>query len=200
MDAQRQFFDARAHDWEARCYPPETRARLQAFLPSWQVETGAHVLDLGTGPGVLLPYLAAYGVRVVAVDISMAMLQQAARKSMAFELVQADAQRLPFVDATFHQVICFAAFPHFPDKAQAAQECARVLRPGGTLVIAHLLSREELARHHGHHGAVAADVLPEAGAMEAMLAAAGLRLIELVDHPGRYLARARRESEPSCPS
>jgi ubiquinone/menaquinone biosynthesis C-methylase UbiE len=200
MDVQRQFFDARARHWETRCYPPETRARLEDFLPTWQIAAGTMILDIGTGPGVLLPYLAAYGAQVVAVDISMAMLQQAAHKAIASGLVQADAQFLPFANASFHQVICFAAFPHFPDKAQAVRECARVLRPGGTLVIAHLLSRQELAQHHSRHSAVAADTLPEAGAMEAMLAAAGLRLIELVDHPGRYLARARRESEPSCPS
>lgn len=200
MDAQRQFFDARANDWEAQCYPPKIRAQLKAFVPAWQVAANTKVLDLGCGPGILLPYLAAYGAHVVAVDVSKNMLLNAADKGLAPELVQADAHYLPFASATFHQVVCFAAFPHFSDPSQATRECARVLRPGGSLVIAHLLSRQELAQHHAHHQAVAADVLPEADAMETLLAAAGLRLLELVDQPGRYLARARREPESSCPS
>lgn len=192
MDPQRHFFDERAAGWEAACYPPETRARLEAFLPAWGVQPGTRVLDVGTGPGVLLPYLAACGAQVTALDISHPMLQQAARKGLAQGLVQADAQHLPFAADRFHQVICFAAFPHFADQLQAAREFARVLRPGGTLVIAHLLSREELRAHHGQHAAVAGHGLPEAPAMAALLAQAGLTLLELVDQPGRYLARARR--------
>ncbi len=192
MDPQRAFFDTRAEDWEECCYPAETRARLVAFLPHWEVQPGTRVLDVGTGPGVLLPYLANQGAEVIALDISHPMLQQAAHKRQALGIVQADAQALPFAPASFHHVICFAAFPHFASPHQAAREFARVLRPGGTLIIAHLLSREELRAHHATHGAVAGDVLPEAEAMRTLLTGAGFRLLELIDQPGRYLARAQR--------
>jgi hypothetical protein len=62
-------------------------------------------------------------------------------------VVQADSHHLPFDANTFDNVICFAAFPHFDDPDLALFEMARVARSGARVVIAHLLSREELARH-----------------------------------------------------
>jgi len=192
MHPQRRFFDQRAQEWEERCYPPETQAHLEAFIPTWKIRPGSRVLDLGTGPGVLLPYLHALGTWTVALDISLPMLLQAQAKGLPCALTQADGQNLPLAAASFHHVICFAAFPHMEDQPRAVAEMARVLMPGGTLIIAHLLSRDELARHHSQHQEVAHHILPDAPAMQRLLEAAGLQLLELIDQPGCYLARGIR--------
>jgi hypothetical protein len=60
----------------------------------------------------------------------------------------------------FDRVICFAAFPRFDNPGQALQEMARVVKTGGAHIVAHLMSRKELAAHHGSHATVARDVLP----------------------------------------
>jgi ubiquinone/menaquinone biosynthesis C-methylase UbiE len=196
--AQRDFFDSRAREWEQNCYPKEVRVRLGELVPEFDLKPAARVLDVGTGSGVLIPYIRhAIGLegRLCAFDLSRPMVRQARMKPLLpLDLVlQADAQRLPFGAGVFDNVICFAAFPHFDDPALAVREMARVARSGARVVIAHLLSREELARHHGGHKAVADDILPDDELMSVFFREAGLEDPFIEDRPGRYLARARKQ-------
>jgi len=196
--SQREFFDSRAAVWEATCYPQEVRERLAALIPEFRLRAGACVLDVGTGPGVLIPYLReAIGPsgRICSFDLSLPMVRQARSKPLLAQdlVLQADCHRLPFASGAFDSVICFAAFPHFNDPALALSEMARVAKPGARIVIAHLLSREELARHHGGHDAVADDMLPDAESMRTYFAQSGLHEPLIQDRPGRYLAAARKK-------
>ena len=103
---------------------------------------GERVLDMACGIGTTALLLAAErDVEVVGVDLGAAQIAKArARASQAgpgcrtsFEV--GDAERLPFDDGQFDAVICECALCTFPDKATAAAEIARVLRPGGRLGI-----------------------------------------------------------------
>ncbi len=197
MESKTAFFDLRAGQWEQHCYPDEKRNRLQDLIRAFEVVSGECVLDLGTGPGILIPYLrerVGKKGRLCALDLSFPMVQQAAKKPLARRdmVLQADAQGIPFKQDRFDRAICFAAFPHFPDPQLALQEMARVLKPGGTLIIAHLMSRAELDRHHQGHAAVAGDRLPDDRQMAAYFRQAGLSAPEIVNQPGRYLARGRK--------
>lgn len=191
--SQREFFDSRAVDWERNCYPDEVRRRLVELIAQFGLKPGACVLDVGTGPGVLIPYLRRTigpAGRICSFDLSFPMVRQARCKPLLEQdlVLQADAHHLPFAADIFDSVLCFAAFPHFDDPALALFEMARVARPGARVVIAHLLSREELARHHGGHAAVADDILPNAERMQAFFHQAGLGDPSIEDRPGRYLA------------
>ena len=202
-DPQQVFFDDRAEGWEARSYPPETLARLAELVGDLALPRGAAVLDLGAGTAVLHPYLrGALGPAgtIVALDLSHAMLRVARGKPLGPRdlLVQATALALPFPDRSFDVVLCFAAFPHFPEPRRALAEMARVARPGGEVVVAHLLSREELSAHHGRYHAVQSDRLPDEPAMRGLFESAGLGVPEIVDRPGRYVARGRRQA-PAAP-
>lgn len=193
------FFSKNATNWEETCYPEPVRARLQELIKEFGVRRGEHVLDAGTGPGVLIPYLRAItGApgRICAFDLSFEMVKQANRKERASDdmVIRADVHRIPFGDNTFDRVICFAAFPHFHHPGQAVHEMARVLRPEGELIIAHLMSREELARHHGRHEAVARDVLPGDRQMESFFLDAMLSRPDILNRSGRYLARGRKRN------
>ncbi len=222
MSSPVEFFETRAADWEASCYPPPVRRRLEALMDEFDIQPCSHVLDVGTGPGILLPYLQARvgpEGRIWAFDLAFNMVRQAHRKTIvtctppdgecntqpqhsvtglpaslparmpASIVIQADAHHLPFSTGQFDQVICFAAFPHFEQPETALREMSRVLRDGGGLIIAHLMSRMELAEHHGTHAAVADDVLPNQENMRRLFDKAQLRLETLVDMPGRYLAK-----------
>lgn len=194
MEKDTRFFDARADNWEETCYPPPVRARLRELIHEFGIRPEERVLDVGTGPGVLVPYLrerVGPSGRICAFDLSLEMIRQAGQKPAAPRdiILQADVHHIPFSHETFDRVICFAAFPHFQDPGHALQEMSRVLNPGGHLIIAHLMSRKELAAHHGSHASVARDVLPEASEMKGLFAQAGLSSPDMVDIPGRYMAR-----------
>lgn len=101
---------------------------------------GRDVLEVGCGAAQGARWLVAAGARVTAFDVSYGQLQQAraldARTGVAVpRLVQADAQHLPFRDASFDVVAsAFGGIPFVADSAGTMRECARVLRPGGRLV------------------------------------------------------------------
>jgi SAM-dependent methyltransferase len=147
---------------------------------------GQRVLDVASGPGTSAVMLAReFGVSVVGVDLGEASVAQAREAaqgaglggSVSFQL--ADAERLPFPDASFDAVVCECAFCTFPDKPAAAGEVARVLRPGGRLGITDVTVEPDRlnAELRGLAGWVAciADARPVEG-YAALLASAGLAL------------------------
>jgi ubiquinone/menaquinone biosynthesis C-methylase UbiE len=98
------------------------------------------VLDICTGGGHTTLMLAPHVAQVIASDLTPTMLA-AARTFLAsrgvanVEYVIADAEHLPFLDASFHVVTVRAAPHHFADVRAATKEMARVLRPDGRLVL-----------------------------------------------------------------
>lgn len=147
LDEEIAFHDRQARERAGRltmpdlCFPDgsyldhETWIR-PAFARLGNVR-GVDVLDLGCGHGMAAVVLARQGARVVAIDLSMGYLAEAARRALANEvalsLVQADAERLPFADASFDRVWGNAILHHL-DVGRAAREVRRVLRPGGLAV------------------------------------------------------------------
>lgn len=98
---------------------------------------GRKVLDLGCGHAMASVVLARLGAKVIATDLSSGYLGEAARRALAneidLELVQADAERLPFADESFDCIWGNAVLHHL-DLARAAREVRRVLRPSGVAV------------------------------------------------------------------
>lgn len=97
-----------------------------------RVPTGSLVLDVATGTGDFLREAQSQGMRAIGADLSLGMLE-AARGGVV--TVQADASALPFATASVDAVSCGYALRNFTDLAGALREVARVVRPGGRLVI-----------------------------------------------------------------
>lgn len=101
---------------------------------------GTAALDVGTGAGHTALALAPHVREVVGVDLTEAMMAEARalaeKRGIAnVRFVHGDALALPFPDASFDLVTCRRAAHHFPDLRRAVAEMARVLRPGGRVVI-----------------------------------------------------------------
>ena len=97
------------------------------------------VLEIAAGTGVVTRGLASRlgrDVDIVATDLNPPMLEHAARigTSRLVEWQPADAQQLPFADASFDAVVCQFGVMFFPDRPKAFAQARRVLRPGGTLL------------------------------------------------------------------
>ena len=194
MKNTRAFFDQLADTWEDQSFPLETRKRVAELAGAFGIQKGTWVLDIATGTGILHPYLLqAVGEsgRVFAFDFSYEMLQKAKNKAPLENLycLQASAMAVPLPDNLFDYIICFAAFPHFANHIQALQEMARVAKKRAKVFIAHLMSRDELIKHHGSHSPVAGDTVPEEMDMRRIFQQSGFTDVEIINRPGLYLAR-----------
>ncbi len=197
MKKTQAFFDQLAASWEDQSFPPETRKRVVELVKTFGIQKGARVLDVATGTGILHPYLLrAVGEsgRVFAFDYSYKMLQQAKEKPLGTNLCcfQASAMAIPLSVGLCDIIVCFAAFPHFADQPLALREMTRVAKKGASLIIAHLMSRDELLKHHGSHSPVAGDTVPAAADMRNLCHSAGLTDPHITDQPGLYLLRAQK--------
>lgn len=119
-------------------YHPGGLALTRHLAAQLGVTAGAHVLDVAAGRGTTALLLAGeYGAAVDGVDLSPANVALAQGAATAAGLAErarftaGDAERLPYPDGLFDAVLCECALCTFPDKATAAAELARVLRPGG---------------------------------------------------------------------
>jgi ubiquinone/menaquinone biosynthesis C-methylase UbiE len=98
---------------------------------------GDRVLDLGCGMGELLSLLAASGARTVGIDYSSEALAVARASLPARPILRGDVTSLPFPPSSFERAAALGVlgFLSPADLRMALEECARVLRPGGVLVI-----------------------------------------------------------------
>jgi SAM-dependent methyltransferase len=108
-------------------------ARLRGIVAAIGPVAGRRILDLGCGKGRFSRALGELGASVIGLDLSAAMLDEAA----GIDRVRASARRVPFGPASFDGVVAVEVFEHLarPALDQVCAEARRVLRPGGRLVI-----------------------------------------------------------------
>ncbi|AUG80867.1 SAM-dependent methlyltransferase [Kitasatospora sp. MMS16-BH015] len=189
----RAFFAARAATWNERF--PEDGPRFAAAIAELGLRPGQFVLDAGCGTGRALPLLrAAVGPtgRVLGVDLTPEMLQEAAAQADFAELAAADVLRLPLAEATVDAVFGSGLVSHLTDPVAGFRELARVTRPGGLLALFYPIGRAALAAKHGRT-LTPEDVRTEPN-LRAALATAGWELTGYDDQADRFLAVARRMS------
>ena len=194
-----EYFDQLAPTWDKEL----TRERLNCLgdiVKELGIEPGYHVLDIGSGTGVLLPFLIAElgdEGKIVALDFSAEMLIQAKAKNFQpiVDFAQADVLAIPLADNYVNLAVCNSVFPHFDNKARALKEIARVLRSNGRLVICHTMSRTMINQlHQSIGGAVAHDLLPDEFKLKGLIKQAGLRVTHFEDGPERYLVIAEKSA------
>jgi len=95
--------------------------------------TGADVLEAGCGTGLLLKEIAPRARRAVGLDLSRGMLAKAAERGL--DTVHASVTHLPFADASFDVAYSMKVLAHVEDFPRALSEMARVVRPGGHVLI-----------------------------------------------------------------
>ena len=156
------FFDRLAPQWDAELIRSDEI--IGKILDGAGVDAGKRVLDVACGTGVLFPdYLARQVEQVTAVDISEEMVKIAAAKypDAPIRVLCADVQQLPR-EEQFDCIMVYNAFPHFPDPEGLIRGLAEKLVPGGTLTVAHGMSRAAIdSRHNGPASKVSVGLMHE---------------------------------------
>ena len=148
--ADQNWADSVAGDMERHYSPGRTwEALARSALP---LLAPGDVLDIASGDGVLAELLAPHAGRYVCVDASQRVVAAASERLRRYpnvEVREGDMHALPFAAASFDLVVLMHALTYADKPAQAVAEAARVLRPGGRLLLS------SLARHE-HRSAVQA--------------------------------------------
>ena len=118
------------------------------ILDGAEVGPGKDVLDVACGTGVLFPdYLARNVKSLTAIDISPEMVRIAREKFPGITVLCGDVEDMDF-GGKFDCIVVYNAFPHFPEPARLVERLSGLLNPGGTLTVAHGMSRAALDAHH----------------------------------------------------
>lgn len=136
------FFDEQAASWDdLRDQLLDQAAGLRALVPL--LPSGLTVADIGTGTGGMLPLLAEFAEKIVAVDISQEMLRRARARAKSLglenvEFVKGDLRNLPLKDESVDAAFATLVLHHAANPGAAIKEMARILRPGRSLVVVDL--------------------------------------------------------------
>lgn len=142
------FFNNHAAQWDARMIRNEEV--IDRILTNAQVDKGKEILDVACGTGVLIPdYLARKVKSVTAIDISPEMVKIAKKKfgQDNVQIICGDVETTAF-DQKFDCIVVYNAFPHFGEQEKLIKILSALLKEGGTLTIAHGMSREQINQHH----------------------------------------------------
>ncbi len=166
--AKAAFFDVQvATDWASRPYGPEEQLKLDRLFDVTGSLAGRQVLEPGCGTGRLTEVLARKvgpKGRVVAMDISPGMVNEARQRLAGFtnvQILQGPVEEKTGYTGHFDIAVCHQVFPHFSDPAGALTRMAGMLKPCGRMVISHFISSTEINMVHRKAGsAVARDMMP----------------------------------------
>ena len=134
QDKQKEiaFFDAHAASDEYDVFTPQSNARLiAAAIRVLALPRGARVVDLGCGSGVFTELLRHAGYASIGLDISAKLIMLGREKHPGLELIEGDAENLPFDSESVDGVLLSNLVHHFPDPRRLAAEVRRVLKRGG---------------------------------------------------------------------
>jgi len=149
-----EFFSSAAGQWDRmrdELFGDRVHFSALAALADADVVAG----DLGCGTGQVSSALAPFVGRVIAVDESAAMLQAARRRLSGFsnvELRRGEVEALPIDDGRLDVAVLMLVLHHVPEPQKAVAEVARVLKPGGKIVIGDMLphDRDSYRQQMGH--------------------------------------------------
>jgi SAM-dependent methyltransferase/predicted transcriptional regulator len=177
-----EFFSSSAGKWD-RLRDELFGDRVHLAALAALADGDSVVGDLGCGTGQVSAALASFVTRVVAVDTSAAMLQAAKKRLAGFDNVdlrRGELEALPIDDDRLDVAVLMLVLHHVPEPAKVLAEVARVLKPGGRVVVGDMLphDRENYRQQMGHVWLGFSD-----DQIRLMLTEAGFRRIRIVALP-----------------
>lgn len=189
---EKSFFDELAQTWDDNevLSTPET---IRNILSLVNIQEGQEVLDLGTGTGVLLPYIAErIGTtgRITAVDYSSEMLKRAINKfsrlNVPIEFLNIDFEN-ENIEGEYDRVVLYCVYPHLHTPVDTLKWLKKVnLKPDGTITIAFPCDNNFINNIHREKHSHS-DVLPTPYELAEFLKKEGLEAEVMADTPSAYV-------------
>ncbi len=186
-----EFFDRLAPDWDAN-EVRSTPARVESILAKLPIEEGMNVLDLGTGTGILIPYLSRIvgpAGHVTGIDLSDGMLSRAIGKygnlgNVDFLKIDFEEEQIP---GLYDVVMLYCVYPHLHAPADTMNWLFKMnMKPDGMIVIA-FPSDEKFINNIHHERKSDSDHLPPAPMLAGMINSWGFKAEVVSDTPDEYV-------------
>ncbi len=152
MDKQeiKEFFDEQASHWDADLIKNDEI--INTILDNaGLVKEGAEeksILDVACGTGVMIDYYKARGYKdITAIDISDKMIEKAKEKFPDVTFICGDVEKENF-ERKYDFTVVYNAFPHFPSGVDLIERLSGLLKDGGSLTVAHGMSKKQIDNHH----------------------------------------------------
>lgn len=190
-----KFFDTMAPKWDGM-ERHSTPGKVNEILDLVGVDEGMDVLDLGTGTGILVPYLServGSAGSVTAVDISEGMLREARRKYSSLENVSFRHQDFEenAVEGRYDLIMMYCVYPHLHEPYETIHRLLRDnLKPGGRIIIGFPSDENFINHIHGDRK-IESGMLPCADILTLRFAVNCIHSRKLAADSGKYLVEVR---------
>jgi len=190
---KKEYFDDLADKWDK--ITEHNEVKIKELIELINLYPGAKVLDVGSGTGVLIPFIIpkiGNNGKLNCLDISENMLFMARKKFPKaiypnIDFICSDILNYEAEDR-FNFIICYSSFPHFTDKEGSIKKMASLLLKGGKLVIAHSQSRKDINNFHKQiNGPVSNDFLPDDKELTSIFNKFSLKLTLSIDNEEEFL-------------
>ncbi len=185
------YFDEVAENWDKMV--DHDNGKIEFLLSKADIKRGDRVLDVGTGTGILLPFLSeSAGTEGVirAVDASDGMIKVAERKFSSLPNVTFEVADIEHYsgDEKYDRIILYSMFPHLHHGIETVKNLIeKNLLPGGILMIAHSQSRDSINnRHKGKDLVLDSFMLPAVEELAEMFEKAGIKVVSTLDNEDYY--------------
>jgi len=196
LSTQKKFFDSMAKEWDIICQHDTNK--IKHIVNLLNIDKGAKVLDVGTGTGILIPYIReriGEQGKILAIDFSDKMLEIAMKKysNDNVSFVCGDILETALPIEYFEFIICYSFFPHFFNKQLAVKTLVKYLKKDGKFAICHSQSRREINNlHENISKAVSEDKLPQMNVIKEYLNKFGLKTNTEIDNDEMFVIISKK--------
>lgn len=190
--AEAAYFNQLAASWDE--IRELNEKKLKMLVEMLGVKQADAVLDLGSGTGVLLPYLSPLAGTVTALDFASEMLAKARTKFAGLNNVSYVVADILAYESQqrFDKITCMNFFPHIRDKERFIKRVNVLLKPEGEITIFHDISKQKVNAIHGSSKHVENDRLKAAEIEAAPFLAAGFTCKKVLDNEECFFLQLKK--------